>query len=262
MKILKVLLISVIATMSVSCGNVTEEIYLNEDGSGEYGLYYDMIPAAVDMSMQMAVMFGKVDSTNHQQMDSLETAVLNKVWKDFPDKVDSVIDLAEGVPDSLLNYGNNRQYVEKTHGYMRGSREEGSIYMGMKYPFKGTTELNGYLDFVNRSQQAKSAGRRGVSVSGINSTKTDATYTYSKNKFARKVKISNPQDPKEKSFALLKNMMDDATYTTIIYTPKNVQKVKTKGQYSIEGKKVILTYKLLDILTGDADMDFQITLED
>src|SRR5687768_3951249 len=98
MKHIRYLLLSLASFTLYSCDNITEEIYINDDGSGEYVFYTDMIPGITKMTTEMAVLFA--DSLSG---DSLEASLNDNIWKDFPDVLDSIIDYANIIPDSVLS---------------------------------------------------------------------------------------------------------------------------------------------------------------
>jgi hypothetical protein len=79
---------------------MTEEIYLNSDGSGEYTIYTDMIPSMVTMMEVFAAM----DTTFQGTSEELTAKVKEKIWEDFPAEVDSIMDMTgEEIPEDIKN---------------------------------------------------------------------------------------------------------------------------------------------------------------
>ena len=54
---------------------------------------------------------------------------------------------------------------------------------------------------------------------------------------------------------------DGGTYKTIIHLPKNVKSVTGSNIKEKDNRKVIFEYKMMDILNGEANTDFEIKLK-
>ncbi len=260
MRTIRFLVLAVASFFLFSCDNITEEIHLNEDGSGEYRIYSDVIPGMVKMATEITSMTAKMDSTGDTSEEAIRKKAIEKVWEDFPDEIDSTYNLAEGAPDSLVNYGNNRKYMENMTGFMRGGKSKGYVHQGMEYTFSDMENLNGFLSFANEAMNEKSAERTGKLMGGMN-TQTNTTYTWRNRTFSRSVEVISPQDLEDPSMKFLMTLMGDAEYTTIVHTPRKVKLVNEGGRITAE-KEVTFTYKLMDMLSGKVEGDFEIVMEE
>lgn len=259
MKIIKSLFLLSTIVLLTSCGNYTEEITINEDGSGTYHLYSDVISGSLNMAVNMSTMFVKEPLTE-AQLDSVRSVVENKVWEDFPDEVDSVIDLMKEMPDSLINYGDNKKHLERMVAYMKGSRDKGYINFGMEYSFKNKDEFLEYMEFLQKAKdEDKGDGPTGL-LNSLSTTDSKTKYVLNDKKFSRSVRYT-----KKEGDGTMGKMLDmfggEGRYTTVIKTKKKIKKVKAKNIKSQSHYEVVLEYNFKNALSGEANTDFEIVFE-
>jgi hypothetical protein len=262
MKTLKGLALFLSAMIFTACGNFTEEITIKADGSGDSQMYTDIIPASTNMAMKMAVMFAEMDSTKTLNEDSLRMAIEAEVWEDFPESIDSIIDMSNEAPEEVKS-----QYPDvlaNLNGFMRGSKAEGSLYTGLKYTFNSPSDIEKLYEMIAATQEAeKEEGIPGGNpldkLSGL-----DNKYHYTSNEkmFARKVEIEKSKDDvDEEDIEKITEMFGDGSVLTVINTERKIKKVKGANLKSQEDYKVVFEYKFTDMLSGKADMDFEIIFE-
>jgi hypothetical protein len=257
MKLFKLGLYFIAAIGLTSCGNFVEEFTIEEDGSGNYQIYTDVVAGGIEMSVNMAKMFNPEELTPEQE-DSLRREVENSVWEDFPGEIDSTIDFASEMPDSLLNYGDNRKYAEKMKGFMRGSREKGYIHGGIAYPFSDIDDLKAFEKFMEESQNSNKEASSGM-FGALSSTNSEANYTLNKKGFSRKVTYIIPED--DDSLEKMKKMFGEGTYQTVIHTKRKIKKAKGEHLKTQEDYKVVFEYDFFEALSGKLNTDFEIIFE-
>ncbi len=238
-----------------SCDNITEEIHINKDGSGEYRIYSDMIPAMV----QMGVMFAEMDTTL-KDLDpaALEIVVKSKVMEDFPEEVDSVLvvkeEQIEKFKDDPLKYRLAQQMVS----YMEGGKSKGYMNMGVRTPFRNTSELNTLNQMIqDESEESPQAGGPGSS-SLLDNYDSDITYSYKKNTFSRSTIFKTKGEVDEKEIATASQMLGEAKLRTIVYLPPRVKSIKGDHLVSKDKEKAVFEYNLIDLLQGKVNTDFKI----
>lgn len=254
MKFLKFLIIALSFTFLYSCDNATEEIYLNADGSGEYKMYSDMVPTMV----QMMGMFAAMDTTFQGSTEELNASIAEKIWEDFPSEVDSIMPPKESDRGKYQDDPRKLELFDKMEGFMYGSKKRGYMNTGMRFKFKNMKELNEYMVMVN-DQSADS---------GTGDLKVDMNYAYKRKCLKRVCNYSKiePETEEEKAEAEMKNgvmdgmmeMFANSKATTIVHLPKNVKSVEGPGIKEKTDKVVIFEYSMLDILSGEADTNFEI----
>lgn len=236
----------------VSCGSVTEEIYLNEDGSGSYTMYTDMIGSAKTMmTTMMEGFYPDLDK------DSLNELVEEQLWKDFPDEVDSLVDLSSKVPDSIKSDPAKMRLLSAMEVFMKGSRAEGYMNMGTTFQFKDVDELEEFLKLLAENQGA--AGGAGTDMLGMPQIEVD--YSFDGNTFSRKSAVVEKQELEDSVMMGMKMMFGEARTRTIVHLPGRVKKASKNQLVSSEGKDVVYEYSLIGYLTGEETSDFEIQLK-
>jgi len=237
-----------------SCDNITEEIHINADGSGEYIFYTDMIPGIRKMTSEMFMLFEDSASAS-SGAESLE----DSIWKDFPDVIDSIIDYSEILPDSLLSIPENKELIEKMKFFMEGGRSKGYVNMGFRFGFKDLGELSEVLKKVEDNQHNSGAG--GGMMPELDEMRTDVKYELKENVLKRKTVFLSKPDFQQTDIEMLKMFMADAKMKTIVHTPTKVKTVTGSNAKKLSDTSVALEYNMLDYIMGNASSDFEIVME-
>lgn len=261
MKLFRIGMLAICIALFTACGNYVEEFNLKADGSGTYTLYTDVVEGSIEMGANMAVMFTDEELTE-EQLDSLKLGVADKIWEDFPGEIDSVIDMTSELPDSFLNYGNNREYAERMVMYMRGGREKGYVNAGVEFEFKDSEDYVTFSEYFENMQDSKGSGNSTM-LSGLSNTKADATYNFEKNGFTRTVKYTfiESEEGEPSMDKMVAMMGENGTYQTIINTERKIKKVKGDYIKSKEDYRVVFEYPFMESLQGSVNTDFEITFE-
>jgi len=240
-----------------SCDNLTEEIYINDDGSGKYVFYSDLIPGIRKMTAEMVHLYQ--DSTADEM--TLGQLLDENVWKDFPDVIDSVLDYSQIIPDSILDEPGNREIFEKMEFFMEGGRSRGYVNTGFRYEFRDFSELENMLKKVEDNQK-NSGGPAGGVLPGLDKMKTDINYTLQNNVLSRRTVFLNKPELQQSDVEMLKMFMDGAKMKTIVHLPRKVKEVKGIHLVKKEDKTVSFQYSMLDYMLGNTSNDFEIVMED
>ncbi len=227
-----------------SCASITEEIYLNADGSGEYKIYSDVISSS--RTMMMSMMSSLYPNASE---DSLRQVVDAQLWEQFPAEIDSIIDISSRVPDSIKNDPNNRKYLDKMKMYMRGSRKEGFLNSGMRYEFESVKELQEFQGFLNDNQTAADQGMQ------MDIPKVKVEYSFDGNSFSRRSVMTQVMEMSDSTKMIIGSILDGSKSKLIIHLPSKVKKA-SKDQLVEKSKKyVIYEYDLLSVLEGEQSTD-------
>lgn len=258
---LKLLAFFLVALCLQSCDNMTEEIYLNEDGSGEYMMYSDMIPSMEKMAIEMARMFQDMDSTGEiKNMTDKELAEMmsEQIWSEMPEEVDSIIDITQELPDSIKDNPQKMAIIEKATMFMKGGKAKGFLNTGIKYPFQNLEELETFSSMLQKQQNSDDQ----LSQMGMDVGEMKVDYSFANNTFSRTATYTKqPQnDMDEEQQEMLEKMLG-GTVTTIIHLPKKIKKVTGQNVKDKEGKTVTFEYNLLDSALGKINSDFSIKMK-
>lgn len=261
MKFIKLLSLAALTLFFCSCGDVKEEIYINEDGTGKYIFQTDMIPGLTQMSMSMYQMFAAMDTTKAPlNEDSLRTAIQAKIWEDFPDEIDSLIDLTNEMPKEVSEDAKKREMLDRMEAFMRGNKKDGYVNIGMSYNFKSTEDLKEVFKLL-RASSATQNKLPNSPISKLSDVDFITDFEIDGNKVSRKVElVSEPAT--ESEMEELKELFPDATYQTIVYLPREVKSAKGESIVKAEGKMVVLEYNMLESMMGRVSTDFEIIMKD
>lgn len=265
MKLIRLSLLAITLAFFTACGNYTEEFTLNADGSGSYTVYSDIVTGSIEMGAQMATMFAEEELTE-AQMDSVKLVMADKIWEDFPGEIDSTIDMVSEMPDSFLNYGNNREYAERMVMYMRGSKEKGYMNIGAEIDFKDGDDYVAFSEYFENMQNSTGSGEGGnaTMLGSLSDTKSDATYTFDKKSFKRTVKytfVGGVESSDVQMAKMMEMMGENGKFRTIINTERKIKKAKGEYLMSQEDYKVVFEYPFMESIQGSINTDFEIIFE-
>lgn len=258
---IKLLAFFLIALFLQSCDNMTEEIYLNEDGSGEYMLYSDMIPSMEKMAIEMARMFQDMDSTGEiKNMTDKELAEMmsEQIWAEMPEEIDSILDITQELPDSVKNNPQKMAIIEKTTMFMKGGKAKGFLNTGVKYPFQNLEELETFSSMLQEQQK----GDNQLSQMGVDAGEMKVNYSFANNVFSRtSTYTKTPENNMDEEQKELLQKMLGGNVKTIIHLPKKVKKVAGDNVKDKEAKTVTFEYNLLESTLGKVNTDFSIKMK-
>jgi hypothetical protein len=244
-----VFLLLVLLGLATACSQLTEEIVIHPDGSGEYALYTDLIPSMKGMMAGFMAMTAG-DSLTEADIDK---RVEDMLWKDFGTEVDSVFQLDNKLPENSEVTPAQQEILSRVQGFMKGTREQGEILSGMRYSWKNQKDFQTFMNLLEESQQGQAGAGMGKSSSKI---------TLTKNSFERTSRqIEKPDFENSMEAQMMKGMMRDMKVRTVVKLPGKIKKVSGKTVVNKSGQTVILEYNLLDYMEGKVNTDFKVEFD-
>lgn len=248
MKKIKYTVAIICACFIVAC-NFTEEVYLNDDGSGKLSINFD--------ANEMMGMLSSLDTLKQEKpMDS------TIVFKDLlEEKKDSISKLP-------LEEQAKLKKLEPFSMHMVMDPEVGEMKFELFSEFKNINQVN---DAFNAFQNASSIGpiagagsKAGPPLPSSEPT-TKVNYNFSNNKFTRTTEIVN-QELFEKSLDSLASaemFLSGSTYTFKYHFPRRVKNVNVEGAtFSMDGKTMIYEVSFLDMMKTPEKLILEVELED
>lgn len=245
MKRIHFFVMAIAIAFTISC-NFTEEITINEDGSGKLSINFD--------GSELMEMAGE------------------EMMKDNEKAVDSLIsfkDLLEEKKDSIAQLSPEEQAklkkLEPFKMRMVMNPEEKQMKFDLFSEFKNVNEVN---DAFNAFQSASSLGpNNGQSkqpkIGGEEPT-TEVNYNYTGNVFSRTATIID-QEMFQQSIDSLQGaemFLSGSTYTLKYHFPKRVKSASAEGAtFSADGKTLIYEVKFLDLMKDPSVLDLEVELE-
>ncbi|MCL6267843.1 hypothetical protein [Flagellimonas myxillae] len=234
------------AVALVSSCNFTEEIFLNEDGTGKLSINFD--------GSEIMEMAGEeMVKSNEKPVDSLIS------FKDFLiEKKDSIAQLPPEEQAKLKR-------LEPFNMHMVMNPEEKVMKFDLFSEFKKVEEVN---DAFNAFQGASSFGPNGgeEQQGGMASQEptTEVTYSFRKNTFTRKSKILDEALFQQSldSMQGAEMFLSGSTYTLKYHFPRRVKSASVEGAtFSADGKTLYYEVGFMDLMKDPSTLDLEVELE-
>lgn len=245
MKIKNILFVLIIAIISLTSCQITEKIYLNEDGSGTFDL-------EVDMS-QMMKSLGSMGK--EKEIDS--TYVANDTIMDFSkmllEKKDSIAKLPK----------EKREELEKLKGMLvkiHEDKNKNEFTMSYVMKFKNVKELIEMQNMMGNAQSLDEGKDKKLP------SKTNMKFSFKKNKFKRESiakKLTETEvESYDKSMEQFNMFMDGSSYTIEYHFPKPIKSTTAKNAtFSADKKVLYLKSTLKEVTDTPAILDFEVKLQ-
>ena len=238
-------LVWAMAVALVSSCNFTEEIHLNENGSGKLSI--------------------KFDGSDMMEMGGEEFA---QTEEEAVDSIISFKDLLEEKKDSIAQLSPEEQAklkkLEPFNLRMVMDPEKKEMLFDMFSDFKDISEMN---DAFNTFQEASTMGPNNKQAAGPmpdTEPATEVNYSFNKNKFTRKAIIVNEELFQQKldSMQGAEMFLSGSTYTLKYHFPKKVKSTTAEGAtFSVDGKTMIYEVDFLDLMKNPSLLDLEVELE-
>ncbi|MGA9639038.1 hypothetical protein [Flavobacterium sp.] len=247
----KIILLALVV-FTISC-NFTENINVNEDGTGNFSV-------EIDGSGLMAMAGEKigenlVDSKNKKSIDS--TFSFKKILKQ---KKDSIAKLPIEEQEALKK-------MENFVMHMKMDPEKKELLFSMKTPFKNVSELHDMMSEMNTLKQLKGKSDKVEIPNPIgDGLKNNAklNFSYDGNSFVRMVHIDKEALHKIKNdtLSITKMMFASSHYTLKYHFPKAVKSVSNPDAlYSADRKTITIQYPFTDYMNNPEKMNLTIDFE-
>lgn len=256
MKTFKHFVFTLIAIICFSSCQMSEEMYIYEDGSGKVSI-------KMDGNGVMQMMGGSImKNDDHVKMDTLI------VFKDMLAKYkDSIATLPEEERMALKG-------MEHFTMRMVMDTEEGELDFNMYSDFKSVNELNDIFGlFQKASEMAMENNKKlggGKSSSALKdrsgpSPNSKVTYFYNKKMFKKSTEIENYEAFRKEidsSMAMVKGMFASSKYTLKYHFPKPIKSSSVEdAMFSSDRKTIIIERNFVDYMADPKIFDFEVKFE-
>ncbi|MDW5287611.1 hypothetical protein [Formosa sp. PL04] len=247
MKKIYVLSVCIMLLILSSC-EFSENIYINEDGSGKMSFEFD--------GSQLMQMGGEsVGDTADVVLDS------TIVFKDFLEaKKDSIATLPKAEQEQLKALENF-----KMHMLMDPNTKQ--MVIDINTDFKNVDELEDMFKVLNKANELNDKGSAKTSPLG-NMGVTEGSevyYSYKENVFKRTVKVTDPEllQATKDSLADTEMILAASTYTLNYHFPKKIKSVSLKNvMFSEDHKSFSAELSFKDYVTNPESLNVEVVLED
>ena len=249
MKKLRLITLIMALSMIVAC-NFTEELYVNDDGSGKLSISFD----GSELMKQLPE--SSSDSVPEKPIDTL------LVFKDLlEEKRDSIALLPAEEQEKLRK-------LEPFSMRMAMDPEKKEMRFNMFSEFKNINEIN---DAFNAFQSAASVGPQpggGAAKASPKKTPepgTEVDYTFKGNTFTRTTTIVDQElfQQSVDSLAGAEMFLSSSTYTFRYHFPRKVKNVNVEGAtFSLDGKTMTYEVNFLDMMKSPEAVNLKVELED
>ncbi len=247
------LLVLILLVLNFTSCQFSENIYLNEDGSGRMEFSFD-----ASEIMQMA---GQQMSENSGEKDMDSTFTFKEL---FDEKRDSIASLPLDEQEKL-------KAIEKFSVHMLMSEKDKKFNMDIFTDFKSATELQDMFSALNTVGNLQ--GKEAAKINDPNNPfsafakggNSKLSYSFKNGVFKRQVAIVDKEVQKQMmdSLGQAAMMFANSKYKLNYHFPRRVKSVSNdKAMFSADGKTVIIEYGLMDYMTNPEVMNLEIVLED
>lgn len=252
MKFTKIVLLIVLVVIGSSC-TFTENIYINEDGTGKFSL-------EMDGSSLMAMM-----PKDSLKMEKAVDSVIS-FKKVFEEKKDSIAKLPL----------EKQQRIKKLENFsMRIAMlpKEEKFLFSLLSDFKSVADLQDAMGTMKELQELKGKNNKpddknpmsAISAGSFGENNSSLSYTYDGKKFTRKATILKKEiDEKENDSTnqSLKMIFASSSYIVKYHFPKPVKKVSNPtAQYSEDRKTITIEYPFKEYLESPEKLNFDVDFE-
>ena len=243
MKKLQTALIALSLIWATAC-NFTEEIFIEEDGSGKLSINFDG-------SELMAMAGEEMTKDNEKPVDSIIS--FREILRE---KKDSIAQLPKEEQEKLKK-------LEPFSMHMVMNPEEKVMKFEMYSDFKNIAEVN---DAFNAFQQASmlDQSKDNNSIPLSNDPATMVEYTFRKNSFSRTATIIDEAKQKMAVDSLngAEMFLSGSTYTLKYHFPRRVKKSSIEeATFSADGKTLIYEVNFLDLMKDPTKLNLEVELE-
>ena len=246
-------LLACIAVLICMCScNFTEEIHVEENGSGKISLKFD--------GSQLLQTMNEMGAPSSEEFEKPIDSIVS--FKEvFDEKRDSISKLPQEEQDKLKKLENFKMH-------MIMNQEKQLMKFDLFSDFTSVSDIGNVLnDFQNASAMTSTQTVNGESKSAVKSQKpsSEVTYAFSKNTFSRKVKIID-QELFQKSLEDSKqteSFLTGSTYTFKYHFPRKVKSTTAKdATFTVDGKTMVYEVSFLEMMKDPESISFEVELED
>ncbi len=250
-------LLACIMMLALTSCQFSENIYINENGSGK-------MEFSMDASEMMKMVSEMGESPEATGMDEAMDSTI--VFKDFLyEKRDSISKLPEAEQAKL-------KALEKFTMHIVMEPETSKMVFDIITEFDNANELQDAFTALNSFSNLQGEGGAPQAGSGSspfsnfgNDGSTDVSYSFDGNVFKRSAKIIDEEKHQQAidSLGQAAMMFGSSKYKINYHFPRPVKSISKEGaMYSEDRKTVSLEVGFMDALTDPKVLDFEVVLED
>lgn len=244
------LLLSIFALTSCQ---FSENIYINEDGSGKMKFSFD--------GSELMLIVGDKMSEGSREKEVDSTFSFKEV---FEEKRDSISKLSKEEQEKL-------KALENFSMHMLMSVENKKMKMELLTDFKNANELCDMFNVLNSAGNLQ--GKNGANLNTPNNPlsamvdrgNTDMKYSYKKGVFKRIVKVKDIELQQQitDSLGAIAMMFANSKYKLNYHFPRKIKSVSKEGAlYSEDRKSMTIEFALMDYMSNPEVMNLEVVLED
>jgi len=245
MNIKKILILFVTSVVLISCV-FTEELHINNDGSGSYAFNMDM----------------------SQMMESMKEMSEKDSLKD-PEVLDTIIlfrDILSENKDSIAKLdAEEKEMIKALEDFtmrMQIDEEKGKMLMTFGLDFKDISDLKNMEEKIARAQSLSNK-KEGSNVMPSNS---NTEFSFDGNIFKRKVTLKDLSKEKSDEFDKMikqsSSFLEGSNYRLVYHFENVIQHVSFKGAKISDNKKTLIIEMPMDtIIKNPKLLDFEVKLK-
>ena len=259
-------------TFLSSCGDIQHELFLNANGSGKLETSFDL-----GEMMSMMKGFGDMgvpDDTLSDDNVPEDTSALTmpEAPKDpmqllmdkvtdpnYPLEFDTLMSLAEIMPDSVLAKENRMDLVKKLSVHMKSPANSSDLTMGIVINFDNREQLMEIINHLDTLEGTESVMPGGAASGGISKgtfpmfdanlkdgwIKVDSI-DYSS--FSNEMGMAGDSTAGSEDMGMMEMMFGSSKVRTIVHVPGEVISCTNKDAVITKDERVIIEYDLLDVI--------------
>ena len=220
----------------------TEEIYLNNDGSGNYAFNIDlseMMKSMGEMSLKDSLKESKVLDTIVFFKDILEEYKDSIATLDKEDK-----EIIEALKDLKL--------------HMHVDEEKGEMLMDFKMDFKDISELKNMEQKIAKAQALSDKKKKDKSMP----SNSDVSYSFKDKTFSRNVSLKDLSEEQLNEIKQASSFLEGGLYKIIYHFESEIKSVSFDGaQISDDKKTMTIEIPMDSIIKNQKLLDFEVKLK-
>jgi uncharacterized protein YfiM (DUF2279 family) len=248
-KLYKLLSFSFLLATLTSC-TFTENIYVNDNGTGKYAIDLD---GSALMEMAGDQVGSQMGADGKKSIDS--TFTFKQL---FADKKDSIAKMSPEAQKELKKLEN---FVVNT----KMDAEKKQFLMTLSTDFKSVGDLQDILQSMNAIQKLETGSNPSTPLpAGLGDNKSKLSYTYDGKKFIRKAVIDKQKlaEKVKDSADMSKMIFASSNYIIKYHFPKRIKKVSNPNAlFSDDRKSITIQYPFTDYMENPDKLNFEVEFE-
>ena len=250
MKLYKLLSFSFLLAVLTSC-TFTENIYVNDDGTGKFAVDLD---GSALMEMAGDQIGSQMGADANKNIDS--TFTFKQLLEEKKDSIALLSPEAQQEIKKLENFTVNTKM----------NAEKKQFLMTVSTDFKNVNELQDILQSAGALQKLESGGNTASPIpGGLGNNNSKLSYTYDGKKFTRKATIDKQKaaEKAKDSTADMSNMIfASSNYIIKYHFPKRIKKVSNPSAlFSEDRKSITIQYPFKDYMENPDKLNFDVEFE-